>query len=75
MIEKVHKTTSQRAWECAESRCFYCKSLLLITDGSNNYAVCSANCPSRIVVVTGSQKCRIRRAWRWQYGLDMGRYK
>lgn len=71
--EKVYKTTSQRAWESADCRCFYCRSLLVITDTSLNYAVCSADCPSKIVVVTASQKCRIRRAWVWEKAVTFSK--
>ena len=66
---KVHKTTSQRAWESDEVRCFYCRSLLIVTDASFNYSVCSETCPSKLVVVTNSQKSLIRRAWTWEKSL------
>ena len=47
---KDKPSAAQLAYESEESRCFYCKSLLLITDSDSFHAVCSENCPSRLAV-------------------------
>lgn len=68
--KKDKPSYEQRCWESDQCRCFYCRALLIVTDGPLNYAVCSDACPSRIVVLTNAQKVRIPRAWTWQKLLD-----
>ena len=62
------------ALECAYNanvvRCFYCRSLLLITDDEAGSAVCSENCPSKVVKLDAKQLRLVRYAWRWKQQLD-----
>ena len=56
----------QLAFQSDSVRCFYCKALLLITDDKAGHAVCSSNCPSRMVPVDEFAMRMIRRAWRYK---------
>ena len=56
----------QLAFQSASARCFYCRSLLLITDMNAMHSVCSENCPSRIVQMDERQMHIVRRAWLWK---------
>jgi len=60
----------ERAYNDDVVRCFYCRSLLLITDDEAGSAVCSQNCPSRLVKLDAKQLRLVRYVWRWKKQLD-----
>lgn len=70
MSKQAKPSAMQITYQSEAVLCFYCKSLLLITDDKAGHAVCSANCPSRIIPVDDFAMRMIRRAWRFKVYLD-----
>jgi hypothetical protein len=69
-IHKPQPSALERTYNLDVVRCFYCRSLLLITDDKAGSAVCSENCPSKLVKLDAKQLRLVRYAWRWKQQLD-----
>lgn len=69
-VPREQPSPNERAYRMDTVRCFYCKSLLLITDDKAGHAVCSNNCPSRLVPINDDEMRLIRKAWRFKAQLD-----
>lgn len=62
---KQQPSALEVAYNSKVVRCFYCRSLLLITDEAGS-AVCSANCPSKLVKLNDDELRLIRKAWKYK---------
>lgn len=67
---KQQPSALEVAYNSKVVRCFYCRSLLLITDEEAGSAVCSEDCPSKIVKLDAKELRLVRYAWRWKKQLD-----
>ena len=63
-------SSGQLAYQSDSARCFYCKALLLMTDERAGHAVCSENCPSRLVQLGPYEITLVRRAWQFKAKLE-----
>lgn len=63
-------TVAELTYQSDAVRCFYCKALLLITEDKAGHAVCSSNCPSRLVTLNENQMRDVRKAWRYKKRLE-----
>ena len=63
-------SSGQLAFKSDSVRCFYCKALLLLTDEKAGHAVCSNNCPSRLVQLDAYGMSLVRRAWLFKTKLE-----